>query len=80
MNSYPSADVMDIQPTATTEKRQNIQHTATTEKHQVAIDEGDFNIHQHVLSGSNGLKEHSCSLCLKLKSLSSLVKMHFLLI
>ncbi|KAL1545952.1 HLA class II histocompatibility antigen, DR beta 4 chain, variant 2 [Salvia divinorum] len=39
VNSYPSADILNIQPTATTEKRQNIQHTATTEKHQVAIDE-----------------------------------------
>ena len=58
MNSYhPSADILNIQPSATTEKRQNIQHAATTEKrpiiqhiattekHNVAIDEGDFNIH-----------------------------------
>ncbi|KAG6434089.1 hypothetical protein SASPL_105711 [Salvia splendens] len=39
VNNCPSADILNIQPTATTEKRQNIQHTATTEKHQVAIDE-----------------------------------------
>ncbi|KAG6437427.1 hypothetical protein SASPL_102344 [Salvia splendens] len=39
VNSYPSADILNIQPSATTEKRQNIQHTATTEKHQVAMDE-----------------------------------------